>query len=76
MRIEWSPAARASARRYLADQAGMRTVSVAVAALADDPDPPEAFIRGDYRRLRVGRYRIRYVLEEDLITIERVDRIV
>jgi len=60
----------------MADQAGMRTVSVAVAALADDPDPPEAFIRGDYRRLRVGRYRIMYVVEEDLITIERVDRIV
>jgi len=60
----------------MADQAGMRTVSVAVAALADDPDLPEAFIRGDYRRLRVDRYRIMYVVEEDLITIERVDRIV
>jgi hypothetical protein len=60
----------------MADQAGMRAVSVAVAALADDPNPPEAFIRGDYRRLRVDRYRIMYVVDEDLITIERVDRIV
>jgi mRNA interferase RelE/StbE len=76
VRIEWSPAARASARRYLADQAGMRAVSVAVAELAGDPNPAEAFIRGDYRRLRVGHYRIMYVVEDDLITIERVDRIV
>ena len=45
-----------------------------VAALADDPNPPEAFVRGDYRRLRVGLYRIMYVLEKDLITVERVDR--
>lgn len=76
MSIEWSPAARASARRYLADQAGMRAISAAVAALAVDPDPPDAFVRGDYRRLRVGRYRIMYVVEDGLITIERVDRVV
>jgi mRNA-degrading endonuclease RelE of RelBE toxin-antitoxin system len=76
VRIEWSPAARASARRYMADQGGMHAVSVAVAALAADPNPPEAFTRGDYRRLRVGRYRIMYVVEDDLITIERVDRTV
>ena len=54
----------------------MRAVSVAVAALAAYPNPPEAFTRGDYRRLRVGRYRIMYVVEDDLITIERVDRTV
>ena len=54
----------------------MRAVSVAVAALAVDPNPPDAFIRGDYRRLRVGRYRVMYVVEDELITIERVDRIV
>jgi mRNA-degrading endonuclease RelE of RelBE toxin-antitoxin system len=54
----------------------MRTVSAAVAALANDPNPPEAFVRGDYRRLRVGRYRIMYVVEKDLITVERVDRTV
>jgi mRNA interferase RelE/StbE len=60
----------------MADQGGMRAISVAVVALARDPNPPEAFIRGDYRRLRVGRYRIMYVVDDDLITIERVDRIV
>jgi mRNA-degrading endonuclease RelE of RelBE toxin-antitoxin system len=75
VRIEWSPAARASARRYLEDQDGMRRIGVAVAALAADPYPPEAFHRGDYHRLRVGRFRVVYVIDGDLITVERVDRV-
>lgn len=57
----------------MADQDGMHEIARAVSALAGDPSPPEAFIRGDYRRLRVGQYRVMYVLERDLITIERVD---
>jgi hypothetical protein len=57
----------------MADQDGMREIARAVSVLADDPSPPEAFIRGDYRRLRVRQYRVMYVLEGDLITIERVD---
>ena len=44
----------------MADQAGMRAVNQAVAALADDPEPPEVFVRGSYRRLRVGTYRVSY----------------
>ena len=75
MKIEWSPAARASARRYMEDQPGMRSIGSAVAALATDPYPADAFHRGDYHRLRVGRYRVVYIVEEDLITIERVDRV-
>ena len=74
MRIEWSPAARASARRYMDDQAGMRAIGAAVARLAEDPHPPEAFHRGGYHRLRVGRYRVVYIVEDDLITVERIDR--
>ena len=35
----------------------------------------EAFHRGRYHRLRVGRYRVMYVIDDDLITIERVDRV-
>ena len=58
------------------DQDGIRAVGAAVAALADDPNPPEAFHRGRYHRLRVGRYRVMYVIDNDLITIERVDRVV
>jgi mRNA-degrading endonuclease RelE of RelBE toxin-antitoxin system len=47
MRIEWSPKARASARRYMDDQDG----------------------------IRVGPYRVKYVVDDDVITIERVDRV-
>jgi mRNA-degrading endonuclease RelE of RelBE toxin-antitoxin system len=75
MKVEWPPKARATALRYIADQAGMRAIAGAVAALADDPFPPEGFHRGDYHRLRVGRYRVIYVVEDDLITIDRVDRV-
>lgn len=78
MKIEWTPAAVASARRYMHDQDGMRAIGAAVAALADDPypSPPEGFHRGRYHRLRVGVYRIMYVVDEDVITIERVDQLV
>jgi mRNA interferase RelE/StbE len=68
VKVEWSPTARASARRYLGDQDGMRAMGSAVAALALDPYPSAAFLRGDYRRLRVGRYRVVYMLDDDLIT--------
>jgi len=54
--------ARASARRYMDDQDGMHAIGVAVAALALDPNPQNAFIRGDYRLLRVGPYRVIYVI--------------
>jgi hypothetical protein len=73
--IRWSPAAIALARRYLHDQDGMRAIGTAVAALAGDPYPPEAFHRGRYHRLRVGRYRVVYVIDGNLIAIERVDRV-
>lgn len=76
MRIRWSEIAVASAARFIADQDGMRAINAAVAALADDPDPPEAFIRGPYRRLHVGDYRILYRVEGDLITVIRVDRVI
>jgi plasmid stabilization system protein ParE len=65
----------ASAARFTADQGGMHDIKAAVAALADDPEPPEAFIRGSYRRLRVGAYRVMYAVEDDLVTVIRVDRI-
>jgi mRNA-degrading endonuclease RelE of RelBE toxin-antitoxin system len=58
------------------DQEGMRTIGAAVAALADNPYPPEAFHRGRYHRLRVGQYRVMYVIDGDVITVERVDRVI
>jgi mRNA-degrading endonuclease RelE of RelBE toxin-antitoxin system len=54
------------------DQNGMRTISAAVIQLAENPYPPEAFHRGDYHRLRAGRYRVVYLVEDDLITVDRV----
>lgn len=75
MNLEWTPAALASAARYMKDQPGMRALNAAVAALTDDPAPPEAFIRGGYRRLHVGPYRVMYIVEDDLITVLRVDRL-
>jgi len=75
VRIEWSPTARASARRFMADQVGMRAVGAAVAALADDPVPDAGFHAGEYHRLRVGSYRVVYIVEADLVTVSRVDRV-
>jgi hypothetical protein len=52
----------------------MRAIGAAVAALALNPYPREGFHRGEYHRLRVGRFRGIYVVEEDVITVERAGR--
>ncbi len=57
------------------DQLGMRAIGAAVAGLADDPYPATGFHRGRYHRLRTGPYRVLYVIDGDVITVERVDRI-
>lgn len=76
MQIRWSDAGRASARRFMRDdQDGLREVGLAILALADDPYPADAFHRGSYHRLRVGRYRVMYFTDDDVITVERVDRL-
>ena len=48
MRITWSEIAQATFVRFMADQAGMIAVNRAVEALADDPAPLGAFVRGSY----------------------------
>ena len=70
VRIRWSPAATALARRYMRDQDGMRAVGTAVAALADDPYPAEGFHRGRYHRLRVGPYRVMYVIDPEAVRMD------
>jgi hypothetical protein len=40
-----------------------------------DPYPTEAFHRGEYHRLRVGGYRVTYLVADDVITVQRVDRV-
>jgi mRNA-degrading endonuclease RelE of RelBE toxin-antitoxin system len=74
VRIVWSQIAQATFVRSMTDQAGLLAVNRAVEALADDPAPPDAFVRGAYRRLRVGPYRVLYEVEGNLITIVRIDR--
>jgi mRNA-degrading endonuclease RelE of RelBE toxin-antitoxin system len=73
--VEWSPRAITTASRFLTDRAGMTAVADAVDALEADPYPPESFAWGDTRRLRAGAYRVMYVVEGDLVTIDRVDRV-
>lgn len=75
MKVYWSLVAQAAVRRYLTDQDGLHAINTAVSALTADPNPPESFVRGDYRRLKVGPYRLVYVVEDDVITIERLDRL-
>lgn len=75
MRIEWSPRAVTTASGFLDDSAGMTAVMAAVDGLAEDSHPADAFRWGRMLRLRAGRYRIMYLVEGDLITIERVDRL-
>jgi mRNA-degrading endonuclease RelE of RelBE toxin-antitoxin system len=53
----------------------MRAIGAAVIRLAENPYPPEAFHRGDYHRLRVSLYRVVYIVDDELITVERVDRV-
>jgi mRNA interferase RelE/StbE len=75
MQVVWRHEALTSARRFMADQAGIRGVNQAVTALAKNPEPPNAFVRGGYRRLRVGDYRVLYEVEADVIAIVRVDKV-
>ncbi len=75
MRVEWSPRAIRAASLFLENPEELTVVLAAVDALADDPYPPESFRWGQVRRLRVGRYRVMYVVEGDLITIDRVGRV-
>jgi len=53
----------------------MCAIGVAVIRLAGDPYLPEAFHLGESHRLRVGQYRVVYIVEGGLITVERVDRV-
>ncbi|MDQ2814433.1 MAG: type II toxin-antitoxin system RelE/ParE family toxin [Actinomycetota bacterium] len=75
MRIIWSEIAQATFVRFLADQSAIMAVNRAVGALAGDPAPPGAFVRGAYRRLRIGSYRVLYEVEGDLIIVVRLDRV-
>jgi len=74
VRVLWLTRAKEQAREHMHDQAALRELNAAVTALTQDPEPPEAFVRGEYRRLRAGDWRILYEFRGDLIIVVRVDR--
>ncbi|MBV9095105.1 MAG: hypothetical protein JO132_14720 [Streptosporangiaceae bacterium] len=57
-RVVIGEAVSLSLGRYLDDPEGLAAALAAIDALADDPRPAGSFHRGDYHRLRAGRYRV------------------
>ena len=74
MRVRWTPTAAALARRYLRDQEGMRSIGAAVAFLPTTRTRRKRFTEADTTGC-VGQYRVMYVVDGDVITIDRVDRV-
>ncbi|MBQ0975928.1 type II toxin-antitoxin system RelE/ParE family toxin [Actinospica acidiphila] len=70
-RIIWEPDATDAAVRFLRDDpAGLAAVYEAVDTLAKEPRPAHSVVYGPTaRRLRVGDYRVLYVMEDDVIHI-------
>lgn len=70
-RITWEPSATDAAVRFLKDDpAGLATVYEAVDTLAEKPRPANSTAYGpNIRRLRVGDYRVLYLIDEDVIRI-------
>lgn len=70
-RIIWEPTAADQASRFLKeDPAGLAAVYEAVDALAKAPRPSNSFAYGpEMRRLRVGDYRVLYVIDDDVIRV-------
>jgi mRNA interferase RelE/StbE len=61
------------------DRAGVAALWDSISQLADEPRPPESFPYGspDLRRLRAGRYRVFYTIDEErrVIQIDHVARL-
>ena len=61
------------------DPVGVAALWDAVSQLADEPRPPESFPYGspDLRRLRAGRYRVFYTIDEErrAVQIDHVARL-
>lgn len=69
--IIWEPDATNTVVRFLKDDPqGLTELYQAVDALAEDPRPVNSTpFGGAYRRLRVGRYRALYVIDDAVIRI-------
>ncbi|WP_445527208.1 type II toxin-antitoxin system RelE family toxin [Streptomyces cyslabdanicus] len=70
-RIIWEPAATDQAVRFLKeDPTGLAAVYEAVDALSESPRPTGSTAYGvNVRRLRVGGYRVLYVIDDETIHI-------
>ncbi len=71
--IAWADEALAAAQAFMADDpAGLATVFDTVDNLATNPRPPAAIPWGstNFLRLRVGRYRVLYEINDRLIRID------
>ncbi|MDX2933166.1 type II toxin-antitoxin system RelE family toxin [Streptomyces ipomoeae] len=70
-RIIWEPGAMDAAVRFLKDDpVGFAAVYEAVDTLAKSPRPSNSTPYGSYaRRLRVGCYRVLYLIDGDVIRI-------
>lgn len=78
--VIWEPQALDQAAGFLRDDpVGLAGLWDSIGRLADEPRPPESFPYGspDLRRLRAGRYRVFYTIDESrqLIQIEHVARV-
>lgn len=70
--IVWEPQATNAAVRFLKDDpVGLSVLYEAVDALAEQPCPRGSFPLGatGIRRLRVGAYRVLYVIKEETVRI-------
>ncbi len=71
--IAWSDEAFGAAQAFMVDDPeGLVRVLDVIDALATDPRPPQAFSRGstDFLRLRVGRLRVLYEVNDRLTRID------
>jgi mRNA interferase RelE/StbE len=71
--IVWADEAFAAAQSLMADDsAGLAALFDAVDELATDPRPAGAFARGsaDVLRLRIGRYRVLYEIDDGVVRID------
>ncbi|MFJ9819859.1 type II toxin-antitoxin system RelE/ParE family toxin [Streptomyces sp. NPDC101151] len=70
--IVFEPRALDSAARFLEeDPSGLALVLDTIDKLADDPRPPASVPYGApyLRRLRIGEYRVLYIIDDDVVHI-------
>lgn len=78
--VNWEIQALDQAAGFLRDDpAGIARLWETIGRLADQPRPPQSFPYGspDLRRLRAGRYRVFYTIDEQqqLIQIDHIARL-